>query len=103
MRKTAFLALSLLLAGSLGLLARQAATAPAPAPVNQQPARATASVVLDPQIQAALQEIARGGPQMSTTRPVYPRTWVCSISCLSCGGIGGFCPRGAGHCVPNCP
>jgi hypothetical protein len=101
MRKTAFLALSLLLAGSLGVLARQAATPPAHA--NQHATRAAASVELDPQIQAALQEIARGELQMSTTRPVYPRTWVCSVSCLPCSGLGSFCPRGAGTCVRFCP
>ena len=99
MRKTAFLAVYLLLAGSLGLMARQAV----PVHASQQPARAAASVDLDPQLQAALQEIALGRAEMSTSRPVYPRTWVCSQSCQLCGGSGGFCPQGAGHCVPNCP
>jgi hypothetical protein len=101
MRKTAFLAVSLLLAGFLGVLARQAA--PTPAPATQQPARAAASVELDPQLQAALEEITHGGSQMSTSRPVYPRTWVCSKSCLPCSGVGAFCPQGAGTCVRFCP
>jgi len=101
MRKTAFLAVSLLLVAFLGVLAQQAA--PTPAPAKQQPARAVASVDLDPQLQAALEEITHGGAQMSPSRPVYPRTWVCSISCLPCSGLGSFCPRGAGTCVRFCP
>jgi hypothetical protein len=101
MRKTALLVVSLLLAGSLCLMALPAA--PAPAPANQQLARAAERVAPDPQLQAALDEIARGDTRMSMLRPVYPRTWVCSLSCQSCGGIGGSCPTGAGHCVPSCP
>lgn len=101
MRKTALMVVSLLLASSLGVLARQAASVPAA--TNQPTAQAAASVDLDPQLQAALQEMARGGSQMSTSRPVFPRTWVCSKSCLPCGGLGGFCPQGTGQCVRFCP
>ena len=101
MRKTALMVMSLLLAGSLGVLARQAA--PVPAVTDQQPARVAATMDLDPQLQAALQEIARGSSQLSTSRPVSRRSWVCSRSCLPCGGLGGFCPQGAGQCVPHCP
>jgi hypothetical protein len=101
MCKTALMVMALLLAGSLGVLAWQAA--PVPAVTNQQPARTAASVELDPQLQAALEEIAGGGSQMSTSRPVSRRTWVCSLSCQPCGGLGAFCPRGTGQCVRFCP
>jgi hypothetical protein len=101
MRKTALLVVSLLLAGFLSVSALPAG--PAQPSTDQQLTATAQRVDPDPQLQAALHEISRGGTQMSTIRPTYPRTWVCSISCLPCGGIGGFCPRGTGTCMPHCP
>ena len=88
------------IAGTAGIAAPPQQLAPSSPEVMAQiltPQELAANAGTAVQVDAFLESASRGGTI------VYPSTWVCSISCTVCGGIGGSCARGSGHCVPNCP
>ena len=92
--------LALLIIPGSAFAATQPTAVPLPAELSlalmqQEPAPAQAF-----DIQTVLQQDSH---QQSIPTAII-HNWVCSRSCTLCGSdVSGYCPPGAGQCVPYCP